>query len=117
MRSSSRTRLEPLEARLLMSADISYVSASPFQPNNITVSASQSSGAYFLDITGDLIGGPVHQSIAGGETTSDHASATTAYRTTASILDKSVQKGVLHKNTASRYKGRLNARVKALKAA
>ena len=50
-------------------------------------------------------------------TAGDHASATTAYRTTASILDKSVQKGVLHKNTASRYKGRLNARVKALKAA
>ena len=36
------------------------------------------------------------------------------YRATVSILDKSVQKGVLHKNTASRYKGRLNARVKAL---
>jgi small subunit ribosomal protein S20 len=37
----------------------------------------------------------------------------TQYRATVSILDKSVQKGVLHKNTASRYKGRLNARVKA----
>jgi small subunit ribosomal protein S20 len=36
------------------------------------------------------------------------------YRATASILDKSVQKGVLHDNTASRYKSRLNARVKAL---
>ena len=36
------------------------------------------------------------------------------YRATASILDKSVQKGILHKNTASRYKSRLNARVKAL---
>ncbi len=35
------------------------------------------------------------------------------YRATASLLDKSVQKGVLHKNTASRYKSRLNARVKA----
>ncbi len=35
------------------------------------------------------------------------------YSETASILDKSVQKGVLHKNTASRYKSRLNARVKA----
>ena len=34
------------------------------------------------------------------------------YSSTASILDKSVQKGVLHKNTASRYKSRLNARVK-----
>jgi small subunit ribosomal protein S20 len=30
------------------------------------------------------------------------------------VLDKSVQKGVLHKNTASRYKSRLNARVKAV---
>jgi small subunit ribosomal protein S20 len=47
-------------------------------------------------------------------TAGDHSAATTAYRATASALDKSVQKGVLHKNTASRYKGRLNARVKAL---
>lgn len=44
----------------------------------------------------------------------DAAAAMTAYRSTASILDKSVQKGVLHDNTASRYKSRLNARVKAL---
>jgi len=36
------------------------------------------------------------------------------YRATVSVLDKSVQKGVLHKNTASRYKSRLNARIKAL---
>ncbi len=36
------------------------------------------------------------------------------YRSTTSVLDKAVQKGVLHKNTASRYKGRLNARVKAV---
>jgi small subunit ribosomal protein S20 len=52
----------------------------------------------------------MREAIAGG----DHASATTAYRATASVLDKSVQKGVLHKNTASRYKSRLNARVKAV---
>jgi small subunit ribosomal protein S20 len=44
----------------------------------------------------------------------NHANATTQYRATASILDKSVQKGVLHKNTASRYKACLNARVKAI---
>jgi small subunit ribosomal protein S20 len=44
----------------------------------------------------------------------NHDAATTQYRATASILDKSVQKGVLHKNTASRYKARLNARVKAI---
>jgi small subunit ribosomal protein S20 len=36
------------------------------------------------------------------------------FRATASALDKSVQKGILHANTASRYKSRLNARVKAL---
>ena len=40
--------------------------------------------------------------------------AATAYRDTSSVLDKSVQKGVLHKNTASRYKSRLSARLKAL---
>ena len=44
----------------------------------------------------------------------DHKAATEQYRATASVLDKSVQKGVLHKNTASRYKSRLNARVKAI---
>ncbi len=42
--------------------------------------------------------------------------ASSAYNKTASVLDKSVQKGVLHKNTASRYKSRLTARVKALAA-
>ena len=36
------------------------------------------------------------------------------YRSTVSTLDKSVQKGILHDNTASRYKSRLNARLKAL---
>jgi len=44
----------------------------------------------------------------------DKKSITAVYRTTVSVLYKSVQKGVLHKNTASRYKGRLNARVKAV---
>jgi len=44
----------------------------------------------------------------------DVKSAGEQYRATASALDKSVQKGILHKNTASRYKSRLNARVKAL---
>jgi small subunit ribosomal protein S20 len=40
--------------------------------------------------------------------------AQTLYRATVSALDKSVQKGVLHKNTASRYKSRLAARVAAM---
>lgn len=52
----------------------------------------------------------MRESIAAG----DHKAAFEAYRSTASALDKGVQKGVLHKNTASRYKSRLNARVKAL---
>ena len=36
------------------------------------------------------------------------------YRSTVSTLDKGVQKGVLHANTVSRYKSRLNARLKTL---
>lgn len=37
-----------------------------------------------------------------------------AYRETVSLLDKSASKGVLHANTASRYKARLHARLKGL---
>jgi small subunit ribosomal protein S20 len=44
----------------------------------------------------------------------DAQAVTAQYRATVSALDKSVQKGTLHKNTASRYKSRLNARVKAI---
>ncbi len=44
----------------------------------------------------------------------DKSTLASAYRSTVSVLDKSVQKGVLHKNTANRYKARLNARVKAV---
>jgi small subunit ribosomal protein S20 len=44
----------------------------------------------------------------------DPKAAGEQYRATVSALDKSVQKGILHANTASRYKSRLNARVKAL---
>lgn len=46
----------------------------------------------------------------------DSSAAATQYRATVSALDKSVQKGVIHANTASRYKSRLNARVKAVAA-
>ena len=38
------------------------------------------------------------------------------YRITVSALDKSVQKGTLHKNTASRKVSRLTSRIKALSA-
>ena len=44
----------------------------------------------------------------------DKAAAETTYRATVSALDKAIQKGVLHKNTAARYKSRLSARVRAL---
>ena len=44
----------------------------------------------------------------------DVTAANEQLRITTSALDKSVQKGILHKNTASRYKSRLNARVKAI---
>ena len=44
----------------------------------------------------------------------DAKAVTEQYRATVSALDKSVQKGILHKNTASRYKSRLSARVKAV---
>ena len=46
--------------------------------------------------------------------TGDKKNIATIFSQTVSVLDKSVQKGVLHKNTASRYKSRLNARVKAV---
>jgi small subunit ribosomal protein S20 len=36
------------------------------------------------------------------------------FRETVSALDKSVQKGVIHKNTASRYKSRLSARLETV---
>jgi small subunit ribosomal protein S20 len=44
----------------------------------------------------------------------DVKAAQAQFRETVSALDKSVQKGVFHKNTVSRYKSRLNARLKAL---
>ena len=44
----------------------------------------------------------------------DLKAAQTQFRETVSTLDKSAQKGVLHARTVSRYKSRLNARLKAL---
>jgi small subunit ribosomal protein S20 len=44
----------------------------------------------------------------------DKAAAETTYRSTVSALDKAIQKGVIHKNTAARYKSRLAARVQAI---
>lgn len=48
-------------------------------------------------------------------TSGSRETAEQAYRSTVSALDKSVQKGVLHANTASRYKSRLAARLAAIK--
>jgi small subunit ribosomal protein S20 len=45
----------------------------------------------------------------------DKQAAEQVYRQTVSALDKAIQKGTLHDKTASRYKSRLSARVKALK--
>jgi small subunit ribosomal protein S20 len=47
-------------------------------------------------------------------TQGDVPAAQAQYRQTTSALDKSVQKGIFHDNTVSRYKSRLNARLKAL---
>ena len=44
----------------------------------------------------------------------DKQAAEQIFRQTVSALDKAVQKGVLHENTASRYKSRLNARLNAV---
>jgi small subunit ribosomal protein S20 len=54
----------------------------------------------------------VREGLAKGEKTP----AQLVFREAVSALDKAVQKGIVHKNTASRYKSRLNARLKALKA-
>jgi small subunit ribosomal protein S20 len=45
----------------------------------------------------------------------DKRAAEETYRATVSALDKAIQKGSLHENTAARYKSRLGARVRAMK--
>ena len=45
----------------------------------------------------------------------DKSAAEQTYRKTVSALDKAIQKGTLHENTASRYKSRLSARVAGMK--
>ncbi len=44
----------------------------------------------------------------------DLEKARTAYRDASSLLDRSARKNLIHRNTAARYKSRLNARLKAL---
>ena len=48
-------------------------------------------------------------------TKGDKPAAEQSFRQTVSALDKAIQKGVIHENTASRYKSRLSARLNALK--
>lgn len=45
----------------------------------------------------------------------DKKAAEQAFPQTVSALDKAIQKGSLHENTAARYKSRLSARLAALK--
>jgi small subunit ribosomal protein S20 len=45
----------------------------------------------------------------------DKVAAAKTYQETTSALDKAIQKGVLHENTASRYKSRLARRLTAVK--
>ncbi len=42
------------------------------------------------------------------------AEAQTVFVQTQSVIDKMVGKGIIHKNTAARYKSRLSAKIKAL---
>jgi len=46
----------------------------------------------------------------------DKQAAQQQFRQTVSALDKAIQKGTIHENTASRYKSRLSARLNALSA-
>jgi small subunit ribosomal protein S20 len=43
------------------------------------------------------------------------ADAKAAFSGTVSMIDKAAKKGLIHKNAASRYKSRLNARLVAMK--
>jgi len=45
---------------------------------------------------------------------SDRKAAEEKFRSTVSAIDKAIQKGVIHHNTADRYKARLSARLKAM---
>ncbi|HWK31967.1 MAG TPA: 30S ribosomal protein S20 [Terriglobales bacterium] len=47
-------------------------------------------------------------------TAGDKKAADSKFRETVSAIDKAIQKGVLHKNTASRYKSRLSKRLAKL---
>ncbi len=54
--------------------------------------------------------------LRGALTQGDKAAAENKLRAATSVLDKSVQKGIIHKNTASRYKARLAKRLATMAA-
>jgi small subunit ribosomal protein S20 len=54
----------------------------------------------------------LRESISAG----DRKSAETNFRATVSVIDKAIQKGTIHKNTAARYKSRLSVRLNAVAA-
>ena len=46
--------------------------------------------------------------------TGDKAAAESAYKAAVPAIDKSVSKGLVHRNKAARHKSRLNAQIRAL---
>jgi small subunit ribosomal protein S20 len=52
----------------------------------------------------------LREAIAAG----DRKAAQSSFRASVSVIDKAIQKGVIHENTAARYKSRLSTRVNAL---
>jgi small subunit ribosomal protein S20 len=52
----------------------------------------------------------LREAIAAG----DRKAAQSGFRASVSVIDKAIQKGVIHENTAARYKSRLSTRVNAL---
>jgi small subunit ribosomal protein S20 len=44
----------------------------------------------------------------------DQASAAQAYQEAVPVIDRMVNKGIIHKNKAARHKGRLNTHIKAM---
>tara|TARA_Y100000994_G_C15632951_1_gene417842 strand:- start:229 stop:495 length:267 start_codon:yes stop_codon:yes gene_type:complete len=44
----------------------------------------------------------------------DHVKASEAYKDAVPIIDRMADKGIIHKNKASRHKSRLNSSIKAL---
>lgn len=46
--------------------------------------------------------------------TGDKAGATEAYKQAVTVIDRTANQGLIHKNKAARHKSRLNAHIKAL---